>query len=57
MNVAESEARFHELSDSIKANEDRLAEIAVLKTHIINYSKTKEVYLAYWKSGYSKKFM
>ena len=49
----ESAARFHELSDSIKAKEARLAEIAVLKTHIINYSKTKEVYVAYRKSGYS----
>lgn len=28
----------------------------VLKTHIINYSKTKDVYVAYRKSGYRKKF-
>lgn len=55
--ATESAARFHELSDSIKAREARLAEIAVLKTHIINYSKTKEVYVAYRKSGYSKKFL
>ena len=33
-----------------------MAEIAVLKTHIINYSKTKDVYVAYRKSGYSKQF-
>ena len=55
--ATESVARFHELSDSIKAKEARLAEIAVLKTHIINYLKTKEVYVAYRKSGYSKKFL
>lgn len=47
---------FNALSDSIKASEQRLAEIAVLKKHIINYSKTREVYVAYRKAGYSKKF-
>ncbi|MCD8004410.1 MAG: relaxase/mobilization nuclease domain-containing protein [Oscillospiraceae bacterium] len=50
-------ARFNELSDSIKASEQRLAEIAALKKHIINYSRTKETYAAYKKSGYSKKFL
>ena len=49
-------ARYHELGDSIKASEKRLAEIAVLKAHIINYAKTRPVYDAYQKSGYSKKF-
>ena len=49
-------AHYHELGDSIKASEKRLAEIAVLKTHIINYAKTRPVYDAYRKSGYSKKF-
>lgn len=51
-----SSARFEELSATIKSAEKRLAEIAVLKTHIINYSKTRDVYVAYRKSGYSKKF-
>lgn len=36
--------------------EARLAEIADLKKHIINYSKTKQIYVAYRESGYSKKF-
>ena len=49
-------ARFNELSQSIKDAEKRLSEIAVLKTHIINYAKTRDVYVAYRKSGYSKKF-
>ncbi|MCD7883658.1 MAG: hypothetical protein LUI87_08150 [Lachnospiraceae bacterium] len=49
--------RFNELSDSIKASESRLAEIAALKKHIINYSRTKDVYTAYRKAGYSKKFL
>ena len=45
------------LSEKITAAQSRLAEINVLKTHIVNYSKTKEVYVAYRKSGYSKKFL
>ena len=49
-------ARFDELSESIKATEKRLAGIQVLRTHIDNYSHTREVYAEYRKSGYSKKF-
>ena len=30
----------------IKAAEKRMAEIAVLRTHIVNYAKTREVYVA-----------
>lgn len=33
-----------------------MAEIAVLRTHIINYAKTRETYVAYRQAGYSKKF-
>ena len=54
--LKEKTARFGELSSTIKEKEKRLAEISVLKTHIINYSKTKEVYVSYRKSGYNKKF-
>lgn len=54
--ASESAAKFHELSDAIKAKEARLEEIRDLKTSIINYAKTREVYAAYRKSGYSKKF-
>ena len=50
-------ARYHELGDSIKASEKRLAEIAVLKAHITNYAKTRPVYDAYRKTGYSKRFL
>lgn len=49
-------SRFNGLGDSIKAAEQRLQEIAALKKHIVNYSKTREVYVAYRKAGYSKKF-
>ena len=48
---------YHAMGDSIKAAEARLTEIAVLKTHIINYAKTREVYAAYRKAGYSKAFL
>ena len=49
-------AHHNELSTQIKAAEKRMAEIAVLRTHIVNYAKTREVYVAYRKAGYSKKF-
>ncbi len=48
--AAAATERYHAMGDSIKAAETRLAEIAVLKTHIINYAKNR-------KSGYSKKFL
>ena len=49
-------ARYNDLSAKIKAAEQRMAEIAVMKTHIINYAKTRDVYVAYRKAGYSKRF-
>lgn len=54
--AAEETSRYNELSKQIKVIEKRLAEITVLKTHIINYSRTREVYVAYRKAGYSKNF-
>ena len=55
--AAAATERYHAMGDSIKAAETRLTEIAVLKTRIINYAKTRPVYDAYRKSGYSKKFL
>ena len=49
-------AHHNELSAQIKATEKRMAEIAVLRTHIVNYAKTRETYVAYRKAGYSRKF-
>ena len=46
-----------ELSAKITVAQNRIAEINVLKAHIVNYSKTRDVYVAYRKSGYSKKFL
>ena len=55
--AAAATERYHAIGDSIKTAEARLTEIAVLKTHIVNYAKTRPVYDAYRKSGYSKKFL
>ena len=49
--------RADELLSRIKAAENRMAEISVLRTHIINYSKTREIYVGYRKAGYSKKYL
>ncbi len=49
-------SEFNNLSVSIKEMEKELTDIAELKTHIINYLKTRDVYIEYRKNGYSKKF-
>lgn len=48
--------RFDELSEKIKACDSRLTEISELRKTIISYAKTRDTYIAYRKSGYSKKF-
>jgi hypothetical protein len=52
-----ADAKFYDLKQRIKSAETRMAEIQTLRTHIINYSKTREVYTQYRKEGYSKKFL
>lgn len=47
---------FNQISAQIKTAEKRMTEIGNLKTHIINYSKTRDIYTAYRKAGYSKRF-
>ena len=54
--AAAASTQFNELSAKIKTAEARMAEIAVMRTHIINYAKTRDTYVAYRKAGYSKKF-
>ena len=51
-----SSAKYHELMKTIKDAEEKMATNKVIKTHIINYAKTRETYITYRKSGYSKKF-
>ena len=54
--AAQKAAKRDELLSSIQSSEQRFAEIAALKKHIINYSKTRSTYEAYRKAGYSRKF-
>jgi len=54
---AELAKKEKELTAKITEAQNRIAEVNVLKKHIVNYSKTKDVYVAYRKSGYSKKFL
>ncbi len=48
--------RQEKLLESIKTDEDRLSEIAILKAHKINYEKAREVFAEYRASGYNKDF-
>ena len=50
----EAVQRLDKLKVSIRSDEARLAEIAVLRGHILNYIKTREIYQAYKASGFSK---
>ena len=56
-NAADEAVRnYRELNDKIKTAEKRMAEINVLKQHIINYSKTKSVFDGYKASKYSNRY-
>lgn len=48
---------FNAISVRIQAADTRMKEITVLQKHIGAYSKTREVYAAYRKAGYSKKYL
>ena len=54
--VEQTGNRFDDVSRHIKRLEVRMGEVAQLKTHIINYSKTREIYAAYKKSRHKKEF-
>lgn len=50
-------ARFNEFSGKIRTAETRMEEIAALQKQIGIYGKTRDVYAAYRKVGYSKKYL
>ena len=50
-------ARRAQLIESVNADEARLKEISVLKTHLINFSKAVPYFEEYKKSGYSRKYL
>lgn len=54
--TADVTAKYHELSDKIKSAEARMKEISEMKTQIIAYMRTREVYDCYRKSGYSRAY-
>ncbi|MDL2238097.1 relaxase/mobilization nuclease domain-containing protein [Christensenellaceae bacterium OttesenSCG-928-K19] len=49
-------ARFHDLSEKTKSLELELKANADLQKHIVNYSKTRDTYAAYRRSGNPKQF-
>ena len=55
--VEEYTSRENVLLEKVKSLEKRLGEIAKLRKHITDYIETKDVYVAYRKNGYSKKFL
>ncbi len=52
----EAVSRFQKLNDQIKTAEIQMAANLDLQKHIQNFAKTKSVYQAYRKSGYSPKY-
>lgn len=52
----EATEKFNVLSTDIKEKEARMAELLALKKHIFNYHDTREIYIQYRKSKYSKVF-
>ena len=55
--AATASATYHDLSKKIKSAEQRMTEIKILQQHIVNYSKTRNIYVGYRKAGYSKKYL
>ena len=49
-------ARFNELSRQMKSLESQMNANGELQKQIVNYAKTRAVYVDYRKAGYSKKF-
>ena len=54
--TGEAVAQRDTLLQQVKEKEKRLSEIATLRTHIIQYIKTRDVYVDYRKNGYSAKY-
>lgn len=54
--MADITAKYHELSERIKSMETRMKAIGEMKTQIIAYMRTREVYDGYRKSGYSRAY-
>lgn len=55
--AAEARVAFNALSERLRITEQRLRELSALRTHLFNYLKTRNTYVAYRKAGYSKTFL
>lgn len=55
--AAAASADYHGLSGEIKALEQQMKDNKLLEKHIINYARTRPIYKAYRKAGYSKMFL
>ena len=51
------DAEIEELNSRVKERNQKMADNKELQNAIITYSKTSDIYTAYKKSGYSKKFL
>ncbi len=52
----EASAQFYALSSEIQSAEARMRKLTDLREQIFHYRKTRDVYIAYRQSGYSKQF-
>ena len=48
---------FHKLSDELRTTEEALSKTSELMAATVDYAKTRPVYDAYRKAGYSKRFL
>jgi len=55
--ATDAESRYLDLKNRIKTAETRMVEIQSLRTHILNYVKTNDVWKAYKDSHYSKAYL
>lgn len=55
--AAAASAEYHGLSDEIKTLEQKMKDNKLLEKHIASYARTRPIYEAYRKAGYSKKFL
>lgn len=54
--ACEASTQFSKLSSEIQAVEARMCELTGLREHIFHYRKTRDLYIAYRQSSYSKQF-
>ena len=55
--ATDAENKYLDLKNTIKSAETRMVEIQSLRTHILNYVKTNDVWKEYKNSHYSKSFL